>query len=912
VEAAPFGAWRGLASVAMVAEVSDAHLQRFVVRIEVPDGSQTLGTGVLIAPGWVLTCAHVVDELSQVRIVRQVAASVGAAAAAAVSALGEVRARSTLRDPLSGSVFWPFPDLALVAFDGWAGHLFAPLVAAEPVRTQQSHAWGFGRRERGVTPVGSPASFRYVGREGDGFLSLQAGDAPPGLSGAPLLCPVRRAVVGVMSVSRDPNDARGGWAAPAAAVAGGPEVADELAALGAQVLAANRARVWEHREAWSSVLPVVHGALGVDQPWDQLWEGFELGAGVAPSVMLRAEFQTGVLPYFFRETALAEAQRWCQGPARVALSYLDAPGGAGKTRFAIELCRVMAGTGWVAGFLPRRDRGIAAVAAPRLLVLDYVEERQAAELTERLAELTRSATVMEPVRVLLLSRPTPGQRRTVSLSLSQQPGASGAVLAALETARHDRGAVAELTMPQRAQLFTTALGVFGRRWHGPRWTPPTAVPDLGADRYALALDVLLEAFDAALSGPSWRSGRPPVERVLDHEQRHWHARARDLGEPKILRLCVGLATVAGARDDREAGDLLALIPRPAGVSGGEAGGRIDGWLSQLYHGPDRWNALIPDRLGEALIARVFGDQDDGGRTLLLALLDLRSDEQLARVLDVSARLASDPGPRGMIAATLTHRHSALVERASRQARGSHTRPGRVDLLQSVLRLHTAVLTDELVTALPPATQALLSASFDQLGKLAREHGYTHDARLLFECALRIDKRKFELEPTNPGYRRDLSISYERLADVARAAGRSGEAEGLYRQSLQVAEELVELEPANPGYRRDLSISYERLADVARAAGRLDEATSCAGAAVRLRRTVHHQEPTREDLAVEFAYSLYLNAQVAEASGQRDATYRDQHELIQALQPFESKGLLGQRGRGLLRWARESLPPTTDT
>lgn len=40
----------------------DEQLRRFVVRIETLAGC---GTGVLIAPGWVLTCAHVVEGLNK-------------------------------------------------------------------------------------------------------------------------------------------------------------------------------------------------------------------------------------------------------------------------------------------------------------------------------------------------------------------------------------------------------------------------------------------------------------------------------------------------------------------------------------------------------------------------------------------------------------------------------------------------------------------------------------------------------------------------------------------------------------------------------------------------------------------------------------------------------------------------------
>jgi hypothetical protein len=50
-----------------VLRTGDEQLRRFVVRIDLPDGAT--GTGVLVAPGWVLTCAHVVEGCDVVSVV---------------------------------------------------------------------------------------------------------------------------------------------------------------------------------------------------------------------------------------------------------------------------------------------------------------------------------------------------------------------------------------------------------------------------------------------------------------------------------------------------------------------------------------------------------------------------------------------------------------------------------------------------------------------------------------------------------------------------------------------------------------------------------------------------------------------------------------------------------------------------
>ena len=137
--------------------------------------------------------------------------------------------------------------------------------------------------------------FGFEGVEGDGYLRLKAGQAAPGLSGAPLVCPVRRAVVGVVCATRGAQSDLGGWAAPVSALlAGGEGVSDELAAVGAVIRAANRAAVVRFRQDWNAVLPVETGGV-LDQPW----EAFTRGPRSSPAQLLRADF--GVVRYLFRE-----------------------------------------------------------------------------------------------------------------------------------------------------------------------------------------------------------------------------------------------------------------------------------------------------------------------------------------------------------------------------------------------------------------------------------------------------------------------------------------------------------------------------------------------------------------------------------------------------------------------------------
>ena len=89
--------------------------------------------------------------------------------------------------PGQTGALWPYPDLAVVRAGGEAHHPCVLLEAQDPAGDHECHAWGYARREDGVAPPGSPASFGFEGVEGDGFLRLKAGQAAPGLSGAPLV-----------------------------------------------------------------------------------------------------------------------------------------------------------------------------------------------------------------------------------------------------------------------------------------------------------------------------------------------------------------------------------------------------------------------------------------------------------------------------------------------------------------------------------------------------------------------------------------------------------------------------------------------------------------------------------------------------------------------------------------------------
>lgn len=171
----------------------------------VPDEPGTfLGSGFFIAPNWVVTCAHVVDggEGGEVAVVYETGPG---QEPAAVSGQVAVTLPERVERLVSGS--WPAPDLALVRLTEPVDH------ACVYVSERPAAHYGEGRVfYAGWTVTGGQLQIL------DGFLSVQGtiggwsagvqmrlgqNDLPPGVSGGPVIDPVRGEVIGVLKSRAD-------------------------------------------------------------------------------------------------------------------------------------------------------------------------------------------------------------------------------------------------------------------------------------------------------------------------------------------------------------------------------------------------------------------------------------------------------------------------------------------------------------------------------------------------------------------------------------------------------------------------------------------------------------------------------------------------------------------------------------
>ncbi|MEU1841141.1 trypsin-like peptidase domain-containing protein [Micromonospora chersina] len=807
--------------------VDSASLQSFVVRLRSAQG-KTLGSGVLVADGRILTCAHVVAGVAEVLVQGSgIQGSTGATPAAGYPAT--VLARS--RPPSRRDDLWPFPDLALLEFDA-AGlmHPVAPLDPALPagvspiLNDDRLSGWGFPRRQEGVDPPGSAASFVVEGVEGDGFVTVKAGQAQPGLSGAPMVCPRTRTVIGLMSATRSSSQDLGGYVSPTSALMEPShflsDVGQDPAEILADLLDQNRRASLSDRSPWLAVLRSPEAKHLVEEPW----ASFQKTKRSDPADLLRADF--GVVEYLFRDNELERQRReWCESPDPLGILVVRGLGGSGKTRFAIQLCRRMQQRGWLSGWLPLVDHEVLTVPIPRLLVMDYVEATGPQRLARVMMQLSATASSLAPARLVLLTRTRVGGLSDPLETLSEN--ANARIKQILAFGEETSDVTQALTGAQREALYEKAVKAFCTAWGSGR---PGVRPDLSHERYQLPLEVLFEALDHALSDDEnvGLSSLPPVERVLAHEERIWRGMLPEVELP-LLQWTAAASTITGAANDTEAHALLASY---SGLAGEEQAGlreRLIRWWADMVPGGQLLSPLQPDKLGEHAAGKFLVELDSEGVPVLGRLVSSLSDRQVSSTLDFLARTqAANAAVEDLTDLVLDTHFTSLVERAQQAAGRSATGEVNRSLADAVLRLLSARRLQRLV----PDDSALAedpSGYFDRglacikLSDLASTAGGVADARSLCQSAKRILQKLAALEPETPDYFHHMAMADLRLADLDRKAGLLEQARAGYHAYLEEMQELVRRNPRNLGYRRELAVASSRVADLHRAAGRHERA-----------------------------------------------------------------------------------------
>jgi tetratricopeptide (TPR) repeat protein len=284
-----------------------------------------------------------------------------------------------------------------------------------------------------------------------------------------------------------------------------------------------------------------------------------------PSRMLNARF--AVVDFTGREDERARLRRWREDGPRLAVHWLQAPGGTGKTRLAARFAAESAAARWkvvtairgpgtVLPELPSQDLR-PGEAAGLLLIVDYADQWPLTHLATLLSNPLFAQSEVR-TRVLLLARTADAWERVRAQLSIGTFAASSQFLGPLPAG-----------LAQREEMFVAARDSFGRRY-GPedvsslRSPVPLDHRDLGL---TLAVHVAaLVAVDAHVGNR--RAPADPASLtayLLDREHEHWrHLRRDDTHElnpaqrvfttpPAVMSRVVFAAALTGP------------VARPAGI-----------------------------------------------------------------------------------------------------------------------------------------------------------------------------------------------------------------------------------------------------------------------------------------------------------------------------------------------------------
>jgi hypothetical protein len=175
-------------------------LKRCTVRLSTPS---TCGTGFFVAPGLILTCAHVVGNIQNNQTAIEVI-------------WGDQTYHAKILRSLPS-----YPDLALLkSEDVPATH---PCVFLQEAVKERDEVYSYGYTKD--YPQGEPATFEVEGETGDPvkLLTFKLGQAKEGFSGAPIYNFRTGCVCGVMSITKGQNTLLGGRGIPTSVVLEGFE-----------------------------------------------------------------------------------------------------------------------------------------------------------------------------------------------------------------------------------------------------------------------------------------------------------------------------------------------------------------------------------------------------------------------------------------------------------------------------------------------------------------------------------------------------------------------------------------------------------------------------------------------------------------------------------------------------------------
>ncbi len=306
----------------------------------------------------------------------------------------------------------------------------------------------------------------------------------------------------------------------------------------------------------------------------------------------------------------------------------------GKTRLALELCRTMATRGWVSGFYrPTGDQAVAnlaALPAPRLVVVDYAEtdpDGALALITALADQLPTRSTRVRIVLVIRRGEPVAmfGRRQTRAALLVESAKVLTVGHGRMASNSHSAGT--QFGLEERTRLYDSAVEAFN--------SSGVQRPNLAEDVYATPLFVLLAAVltDKGLGDGGVGLSRADIlDRVLMREEEtHWNDSPEQSSD--VTCRAVAILTLLGANSESEF--VQYLVGAEPWASDRAGATRVALWSRRLYDGYLWANPLEPDLLGERLVATHVPV------AFLSVVFKLPPSRALARALTLISRIAHE-------------------------------------------------------------------------------------------------------------------------------------------------------------------------------------------------------------------------------------------------------------------------------
>jgi serine/threonine protein kinase len=230
-----------------------------------------------------------------------------------------------------------------------------------------------------------------------------------------------------------------------------------------------------------------------------------------------------------------------------------------------------------------------------------------------------------------------------------------------------------------------------------------------------------------------------------------------------------------------------------------------------------------------------------------------------------------------------------IVNADKTLKGDTLKGLRVKLLTSASRFYDKL---EVIASREKNASAMdaVARSYLDLANLAYDFGNLDDAQLFQQKAHKVRMKLVTADPANLDYQRNLAASDRSLANVQnRKDDLSNSAMNHYRESLSIVEKLVDGKPDDPSLLADLAASHSGIASIQLATGRPEEALASYRKALALSEKLAATGPTTDRTRIAIANTLLSIARTQSRLGQPAEGGRDEPPVPRILGVGEGRG-----------------------